>query len=203
MENRNPQRVNLYYQINYELGENSLDSAYFFARWKRSNPVPTAEEYILLDGVNGKGHYVGTMLNIGINGPNLWFGKGEIKFYIDGDSEYPMICGTGTEDYFGGGWGWDVGGYYTKYSTHYLGVHFIHEPQGGEDVQQRFSMYRWHLKDPVIFEEKLKLPSRISAGAETANAICSAMMIIPRSHIGIRHSPERLSRRCPAEMKWK
>lgn len=157
MENRNPRRANLYYQINYELGEIEPDSVYFHARWKRTNPVLTAEEYVLLDGVNGRGHYVGTMLNIGINGPNLWFGEGEIKFYIDGDGEYPTICGTGTEDYFGGGWGWDTGGHYTKYSTHYLGVHFIHEPHGGEDVQQRFSMYRWHIKDPVIFEENLKV----------------------------------------------
>ncbi|MDD4774285.1 MAG: DUF2961 domain-containing protein [Eubacteriales bacterium] len=157
IENRSDRRATLYYQINYELGDITPDSAYFHAHWKRTNPVPVSEEYILLDGVRGRGHYVGTMLNIGLNGPNLWFGEGEIKFYIDGDTEYPTICGTGTEDYFGGAWGWDIGGRYTKYSTLYLGVHFIHEPKGGEDIQPRFSMYRWHLRDPVIFDNDLRV----------------------------------------------
>lgn len=100
---------------------------------------------------------MGTMLNVGINGPNLWWGEGEIKFFMDGDKEYPTICGTGTEDYFGGAWGWSVNEKYTQYSTHYMGVHFIHEPTGGEDCQQRFSMYRWHVLDPVRFEKELRV----------------------------------------------
>ncbi len=157
LENRSGHAANLYYQINVELGEIPADSAYFHAHWRRTNPVPAGEDYVLLDGVRGRGHYAGTMLNIGLNGPNLWFGEGEVKFFIDGDGEYPTICGTGTEDYFGGAWGWDVGGNYTAYSALYTGVHFIHRPKGGEDTQQRFSMYRWHVKDPVIFGEDLKV----------------------------------------------
>ncbi len=157
LENRNIKRAQLYYQINYELGEVPEDALYFHAQWRRTNPVPLNEEYVILDGVKGSGHYVGTMLNVGINGPNLWWGEGEIKFFMDGDNEYPTICGTGTEDYFGGAWGWDVNGRYTPYTTLYMGVHFIHEPSGGEDCQQRFSMYRWHVKDPVIFEENLRV----------------------------------------------
>ena len=37
----------------------------------------------------------------GVNN-NGWWGEGEIKFFMDGDGEYPTICGTGTEDYFCG-----------------------------------------------------------------------------------------------------
>ena len=155
MENIGDKKLQLYYQINYELGEVPEEAAYFHAQFRRTNPVPTKEEYVLLDGVRGRGHYIGTMLNVGINGPNLWWGEGEIKFFIDGDEQFPTICATGTEDYFGGAWGWSVDGKYTPFTTHYMGVHFIHEPRGGEDCQQRFSMYRWHILDPIRFESDL------------------------------------------------
>lgn len=157
LENRSDKTAQLYYQINYELGSIPVDAAYFHAQWRRQNPIPAGHDYPLLDGVRGPGHYVGTMLHVGINGPNLWWGEGEVKFFLDGDQDHPTICGTGTEDYFGGAWGWDVNGRYTAYSTHYMGVHFIHEPSGGEDCQQRFAMYRWHVLDPIRYEEELRV----------------------------------------------
>lgn len=156
LENRSEQKATLYYQINYELCEIPENAVYFHAQWRRCPRVPYAEEYVMLDQVAGVGQYAGTMLYVGNNGPNLWWGEGEVKFFIDGD-EHPTICGTGTEDYFGGAWGWSVNGKYTAYSTAYLGVHQIHEPQGGEDIQQRFAMYRWHILDPIRFKEKLKV----------------------------------------------
>jgi hypothetical protein len=156
LENRREKRATLYYQINYELCDVAENAAYFHARWKRCPQVPYAEEYVIADNISGTGQYVGTMLYVGINGPNLWWGEGEVKFFIDGD-QHPTLCGTGTEDYFGGAWGWDVDGRYTRYSTAYMGVHQIHEPTGGEDCQQRFSMYRWHIPDPVRFKQNLKV----------------------------------------------
>ena len=39
----------------------------------------------------------------------------------------------------------------------YSGVHQIHEPAGGEDVQQRFAMYRLHIPDPIRFEENINV----------------------------------------------
>ena len=56
-----------------------------------------------MDGVKGKGHYIGTYMAL-TTLERYWWGEGEMKFYIDGDEEYPTICGTGTEDYFGGSW---------------------------------------------------------------------------------------------------
>lgn len=156
LENRGEKRVTVYYQINYELTEIPDNAAYFHAQWRRANPVSAGDGYTVLDGVKGRGQYAGVMLHVGINGQNLWWGEGEVKFYIDGD-EYPTICGTGTEDYFGGAFGWDVNGRYTPYCTLYAGVHQIHEPRGGEDVQQRFAMYRWHIPDPIRFDHDIRV----------------------------------------------
>ena len=82
------------------------DRAYLHAQWRRSNPLPYQTVHTLLDGVRGQGHYVGTYLAWGVNNTG-WWGEGEIKFYLDGDGEWPTICGTGTEDYFGGAWNFE------------------------------------------------------------------------------------------------
>ena len=108
------------------------------------------EDHTIVEGINGKGHFVGTSMAWGVNN-NGWWGEGEIKFFMDGDGEFPTICGTGTEDYFGGAYDWDIGGRYTTYSTPYLGMHQV--IWGGETYRanQRFSMYRWHVMDPNPF----------------------------------------------------
>ncbi len=173
LENRGDRCAVLYYQINYELTDVPEGAAYFHARFKRTNPVPYKTEYVVLDGVEGRGHYVGTMLHVGINGQNLWWGEGEMKFFIDEDGEFPTICGTGTEDYFGGAWGWEVDGRYASYTGLYTGVHFVHEPTGMEDCQQRFAMYRWHLPDPVRFEKRLTVTLQDLGWAKNARAYLS------------------------------
>ena len=170
IENRGEKRAVLYYQINYELCDIPGNSAYFHAQWRRTNPMPKRTEYTVLDGVEGRGHYVGVMLNVGVNGQNLWWGEGEMKFYLDGDGEFPTVCGTGTEDYFGGAWCWEVDGRYVSYSGLYAGVHFIHEPTGAEDCQQRFSMYRWHVADPIRFEQNIRVALQDLGWAKNARA---------------------------------
>ena len=84
-----------------------------------------AERYTILDGVKGKGHYVGTYIAL-TTLERYWWGEGEMKFYIDGDDEYPTICGTGTEDYFGGSWSlqsrWTERHVEQNYNTPYLGL---------------------------------------------------------------------------------
>ena len=72
-------------------------------------------------------------------------GEREIKFYMDGDREFPTICGTGTEDYFGGAYNWDVDGQDVQYSTPFVGMYQVLHPDGMCRSQQRFSMYRWHI----------------------------------------------------------
>lgn len=157
MENRSNETAILFYQIDYTLTEVPEDAGYFHAQWRRSNPLPYKEVHTLLDGVQGQGHYVGTYLAWQSNN-NGWFGEGEIKFYMDGDEEYPTICGTGTEDYFGGAWNWEQPqGEYGIYSTPFLGMHQVIKPDGLYRSQQRFGMYRWHVLDPIRFEQDLRV----------------------------------------------
>ena len=156
-ENRNKNDAVCYYQINYTLCEIPENAAYFHAQFRCTRHLEYKEDYTILDGVTGKGNYVGTSLSVGLNGAGNWWGEGEIKFFMDGDKEYPTICGTGTEDYFGGSYDWEVEGKYVTYSTPYMGMYRVTNSDGMYNHQQRFSMYRWHIMDPIRFETDLRI----------------------------------------------
>jgi Protein of unknown function (DUF2961) len=147
----------LYFQVTYDAGPVPPDSGYLHAQWRRSAPLPYKDVHTLVDVVAGRGHYVGTYLAWGVNSSG-WWGEGEMKFYLDGDADHPTICGTGTEDYFGGAWNFDVpGAGYTPYTGAYLGLHQVLRPDGLYRSQQRFGMYRWHILDPVRFHSSLRV----------------------------------------------
>lgn len=153
------QSMVLYYQVNYCLTDIPDDCAYFCAQFRRVNPLPYQEVYTILDGVEGQGHYVGTSMAWGVNN-NHWWGEGEIKFYLDGDTDFPTICGTGTEDYFCGSYNFDVGkdkGGYREFTTPYAGMPQVLRPDGLYRANTRFTLYRWHIMDPIRFEERLKV----------------------------------------------
>ena len=155
IENLGADAATLYYQVDYALTDLPTGAAYFHAHWRRSNPLPYKGVHTLLDGITGSGHYIGTYLAWGVNNSG-WWGEGEIKFYLDGDREYPSICGTGTEDYFGGAWNFDVPQQgYTAFTTPFLGLSQILSPDGLYQSQQRFGMYRWHIMDPIRFQSDL------------------------------------------------
>jgi hypothetical protein len=156
LENRSPEACTCYYQVNYALTDVPDDAAYFHAQFRRTNPVPYKSVYTVLDGVSGQGHYVGTYLAVGVTNSG-WWGEGEIKFFIDDDAEFPTICGTGTEDYFGGAYDWDVDGQYVTYSTPFVGMHQVLRPDGLYRSQTRFGMYRWHIPDPIRFQRSLRV----------------------------------------------
>ncbi|MDR3084685.1 MAG: DUF2961 domain-containing protein, partial [Christensenellaceae bacterium] len=101
LENISQEEMTLFYQIDYCLTEIPENCAYFHAQFRRVNPLPYKQDYTILDGVKGRGQYVGSYLAWGVNN-NGWWGEGEIKFFMDGDGESPTICGSGTEDYFCG-----------------------------------------------------------------------------------------------------
>jgi hypothetical protein len=156
MENINEKDpMTLYYQIDYTLTDVPADAAYFHAQFRRSNPNTTSD-YTIIDNVKGKGQYVGVYLAWGVHN-NGWWGEGEIKFFIDGDTKFPTICGTGTEDYFCGSYNFDRGGQYKEFCTPYSGLHQVIKPDGVYKSQQRFGLYRWHIMDPVRFEKDLKI----------------------------------------------
>lgn len=157
LENIDEQEMFLYYQITYALTDIADDAAYLHAQFRRVNPVPKKQVYTILDGVKGEGHYVGTHVNWGVNN-NGWWGEGEIKFYMDGDTDYATIVGTGTEDYFGGSYNFEnkETKKYQEYTTPYSGLSLVIRPDGLYQSQQRFAMYRWHITDPIRFAQDLR-----------------------------------------------
>ena len=165
LENLDDREMTIYYQINYTLTDVPDDEAYFHAQFRRENPMKTKGLYTILDGVQGVGQYVGTYLAVGVHHTG-WWGEGEIKFFIDGDKEFPTICGTGTEDYFCGSYDFEVRGpdgkgHYTEFSTPYTGMPQVIRPDGLYDSQERFGLYRWHIQDPVRFEQDLKVTIQV------------------------------------------
>jgi hypothetical protein len=158
LTNIDEKEMTLYYQINYTLTEVPEDAAYFHAQFRRTNPLPYKDVYTLLDGVQGRGHYIGTYMAWGVNNTG-WWGEGEIKFFMDGD-EWPTVCGTGTEDYFCGSYNFDLGekhGGYREFTTPYAGLPQVIRPDGTYRSQTRFGMYRWHIMDPIRFEQDLRV----------------------------------------------
>ena len=159
LENRDVKDTTLYYQITYALSEVAEDEAYFHAQFRRTNPLPYKEVYTLVDGVSGQGQYVGTYMAWGVNN-NGWWGEGEIKFYMDGDKEYPTLCGTGTEDYFCGSYDFEdpvTHDRYVPFHTPYAGLHQVLLPDTLYRSQFRFGLYRWHITDPIRFKKDLKV----------------------------------------------
>jgi hypothetical protein len=158
MENRDGQDMWLYYQINYVLAAVPKKAGYFHAQFRHEYPLKTKGLYTLLDGVEGEGQYVGTYLALQVHNPG-WWGEGEIKFYLDGDQQYPTLCGTGTEDYFCGSYDFedpDTHKYLT-FSTPYTGLAQVLPPDKIYEFGQRFGLYRWHITDPVHFKKGLKV----------------------------------------------
>jgi hypothetical protein len=158
LENLSFRENAVYYQVNYTLTEVPDDAAYFHAQFRRNNPLPYKEDHVILDGVQGQGQFLGTYMAWGVNN-NGWWGEGEVKFFIDGD-EWPTICGTGTEDYFCGSYGFTVDNKYKEFTTPYAGMPQVVYPEPEKNLhvtQTRFGLYRWHIMDPVRFETDLRV----------------------------------------------
>src|SRR5690554_1699299 len=158
VENINPdETMSLYYQIDYTLTEVGEDEAYFHGQYRRSDKN-TNSNHVIIDGIKGKGHYVGTFMAVGVNN-NGWRAGGEVQFVMDGDKDFATIVGTGTEDYFLGSYNFEnkETRQYQEYSTPYAGLHQVIRPDGLYNSQQRFGMYRWHVLDPIRFEKDLRV----------------------------------------------
>jgi len=140
--------VLLAYQITYAKTALPENTAYLHAQWRRDR-TDDRNPYTILDGVRGKGRYVGTFL-AWTQFEKGWFGEGEIKFYIDGDREFPTICGTGTEDYFCGSYG-----FREPYTTAYAGTTLPADENAAPPSY--WSLYRWHIEDPICYESDLRV----------------------------------------------
>lgn len=138
----------LAYQITYQETDVPANAAYFHAQWRRAVTSRAHPNYTVLDGIKGRGRYVGTFIAY-TQLSDGWFGEGEMKFFIDGDGQFPTINGTGTEDYFGASYGFPE-----NYTTAYIGNTLDHT---GKDGPPKWSLYRWHIMDPINFQTDLKV----------------------------------------------
>lgn len=170
VENQHPGDIcGFFFQIDFVHLDTPLsDAGTLHAQWRRQKLTRLQEDYVILDGVHGRGHYVGTHLMIQ-SLERYWWGEGEVKFYVDGDQDYPSQCSTGLEDYFGGAW--SFGGYRNEkgymqeknYCTPFLGYPFyscedtFHAEYFQRDIPPMRSFYRWHMPDPVLFTDDLKV----------------------------------------------
>jgi hypothetical protein len=135
-----------YFQFDYtELKKIPADAPYFYAQYRQEFPEVTGKDYLIAD-VEGRGHYVGTVMSVRSRSP-YWFGEGDAKYYIDGENE-PSTWGTGTEDYFLSAWG------FTENLNLYSGCSYM--SKGEEDLGAQYTLYRWHVRDPVRFTKSFR-----------------------------------------------
>lgn len=162
MENIGGEDMTLYYQMDYTLGIEGVDAGYLHAQFRSEQPMSTPGSYTIVDGVRGEGQYVGTYLAIKVPGTG-WWGEGEIKFYLDGDTKFPTICGTGTEDYFCGSYNFEnpATHKYQAFTTPYSGLAQVIPADETYKPGQRFGLYRWHITDPIRFRKNLKVTIQV------------------------------------------
>jgi len=169
LENQHPNHIPaFFYQVDYVLRDApEKDGLYFHAQWRRERETLLTRDYTILDKISGTGHYVGTYIAL-TTLSRYWWGEGELKFFIDGDTDYPTICGTGMEDYFGGSWSFatqENGRTEEKcYSTPFLGYPYqarrdelIHNPFHSDDCLLMRGFYRGHIMDPILFSSDLRV----------------------------------------------
>jgi len=150
VENDGPNDLNhFFYTINYTLEPVSDNALYFHAQWRRTNPLTYGTDYTMIDNIQGQGQYIGTFMAWQQNNAG-WWGEGEIKMFIDDDDQFPTICGTGTEDYFGGAWCFG-----SDFSAPFLGFQQVDKKSG--EVGARMTLYRFHVHDPVFFKTHLRV----------------------------------------------
>lgn len=135
--------VTLFYQVDYTIGDrHPAGVGRLHILFRRENPTTMKQDFELLPKRTGKGRFIGSVIGIRALEEN-WWGEGEVKVYLDGDTEFPTICGTGSEDYVGLSWGIQ--------QTPYL-------YNGCSLNQNNFvSMYRWHLPDPIAWKKDCRI----------------------------------------------
>jgi hypothetical protein len=131
--------------------------------WQDPN-LDGADNYVILDA-RGRGHYVGCHLDVDVfeQQVNDWYGEGDDMIFIDGEPWPPRLHGTGTEDYFNTAFCPRQ-----EYCAPYHGITVYSGndawPWGGKN-----SMYRFHVEDPIAFEESI----RVTIETGHANALAN------------------------------
>jgi hypothetical protein len=145
--NSTDENLNVYFDVDYTLGDKvTSETPYFHAFFNHQLRTEIKKDYEILPQVTGIGRFLGASISIVPDQDkylDTWWGEGEVKIYLDGDTDYPTLCGTGSEDYVSTGYG--LG----KYSQLYHGC-TIADSTG-------YAFYRFHVPDPVYFYRDIKV----------------------------------------------
>ena len=143
--NEGDKGIPLFYQIDYTTGDSHKEDVdRLHVLFRRENPTTLKQDFTILPRRICKGRYIGAVLGIGYD-DKRWWGEGEIKIYMDGDTDFPTICGTGSEDYVCLSYGMQQ-------------TPFLYNGCSLNDTEGKFvSMYRWHLPDPIYWKEECRI----------------------------------------------
>ncbi len=160
-----------FYQIDFTLGDLITDiDGRFHASFYRENPSTLGKDFTILDVQDARGIYMGTVIGVRSLSEG-WWGEGEVKMYIDDDEDYPTICGTGLEDYIGSAWGLGV------HNTSYQGAPLVHG--------NFFSLYRFHVVDPVYFQKRIRVTVQQMGSTHKKNVLPiygDKLIFSPKNH---------------------
>ena len=161
MENIDEETMTLYYQIDYTLTEVPADAAYFHAQFRRTNPLPYKIRLHHPRRRERLGPIRGHLHGLGRAQQRL-VGRRRNQVLHRRRRQVPHHRGTGTEDYFCGSYDFDSGPpkarhQYTEFTTPYSGLAQVLRPDGHYEANTRFGLYRWHIMDPIRFEQDLKV----------------------------------------------
>jgi D-arabinan exo alpha-(1,3)/(1,5)-arabinofuranosidase (non-reducing end) len=145
----------LYYQIDYTLEPfDAQHTSYLHAQFRRENPTTPGRDFVIAEGFEGPGRFLGCSVGVRVLDKDNWYGEGEVKIYRDGDVEFPTYCGTGLEDYVGSAWA------LARHSGLYAGAP-LNIPASANartgPCPDYLSFYRWHLPDPIMFSNDFKI----------------------------------------------
>jgi Protein of unknown function (DUF2961) len=144
--------VTLYFQLDYTLVDALPETAgYLHVSFRRENPTLMERDFVIAEGLRGPGRFLGCVVGVRVLDEGPWYGEGEVKVYLDGDTTHPTICGTGLEDYVGSAWG--MGRHSALYGGSPLDVRETERNPSPDFV----GFYRWHLPDPIVFATEMRV----------------------------------------------
>jgi Protein of unknown function (DUF2961) len=138
----------IYYEVDATEGDkHDRKMLYFHSYWRRENPTTLRQDMTILPRIEGRGRFLGCNLGVRLDHActNFWWGEGEVKVYLDGDNQFPTLCGTGTEDYIGDGYGQNV------FCSPYSGDQYV------SPARDAYEFYRLHLPDPIWFHKDIRV----------------------------------------------
>ena len=157
-------RINhLFYDVDFELRPIGNDALYFHSVHNTSDDLSLCEDYTLLPQTAGAGKIIGANIGVAANPAygNLWWGEGEVKVYLDGDTDVPTLCGTGAEDYIGTGWG--LGKYLNRTQSSMV-----------VDDENVYTFCRMHTRDPIHFHDGVRMTIQSIGGGPKEDLLKAA-----------------------------